>query len=68
MTSLTISRTRGESTRFLHEIGRAIASIAAGTRAAREYQELSNRTDAALAREGIARTDIPRVVLERNFA
>ena len=76
MTTLTISRSNGAISgfrpnrafsSFLHEIGRTIASMAAGARAAREYQELSRRTNETLARDGIARIDIPRLVFERNF-
>jgi hypothetical protein len=68
MTSLTISNPNRTFSGLLHEIGRALASMAAGARAARDYQVVSNRTDAALAREGIDRHDVPRIVLRRNFA
>ena len=67
MASLTISSRNRVLPAFLHEIGRILASIAAGSRAARDYRHLTSRTNAALAREGIARNDIPRLVLERNF-
>jgi hypothetical protein len=71
MTSLTVnlpvSRPNALST-FLHEIGRAIASMAEGARAAHEYERLRGCSNSALAREGIVRSDIPRVVFERNFA
>jgi hypothetical protein len=70
MTSLTISRSLPslDFSSFLHELGRAIDSMAEGARAAHEYERLRGRSGSALAREGIARSDIPRVVFERNFA
>jgi hypothetical protein len=53
---------------FLDEIARAIDSMAEGARAAHEYERLRGRSGSALSREGVARSDIPRVVFERNFA
>ena len=58
--------------RTLRALGRNIArffgSIAAAQQAANDYHRISNRTDAQLAADGIARTDIARVIFERHYA
>jgi len=48
-------------------IGRIFGSIAAGQRAADDFQRSNARTDAQLAAGGIARADVSRIVFERHF-
>ena len=52
----------------LTEFRRTLAAIAAGQRAARDYEHLSSRSDSALAREGLRREDIIREIRRRHFA
>ncbi len=48
-------------------IGRLIDSIAAGQRAADDFQRINARTDAQLAADSISRADVARIVFERHF-
>ncbi len=48
-------------------IGRILGSIAAGQRAANDFQRMNARTDARLAEDGIRRADVARGVFERHF-
>jgi hypothetical protein len=48
-------------------IGRIFGSIAAGQRAADDFQRLNARTDAQLAADSISRADVSRIVFERHF-
>ena len=50
-----------------HNIGGFFGSIAAAQRAADDFQRINARTDARLAADGIARTDVARIVFERHF-
>ena len=48
-------------------IGRIFGSIAAGQRAAKDFQRMNARTDTRLAADGIRRADVARAVFERHF-
>ena len=70
MTTLSLTRPVFEFrlTRMLRNLGRIFGSIAAGQRAADDFQRINARTDARLAADGIARADVARIVFERHFA
>ena len=69
--SLTLAATRPvryvAPVRFLHEIGRFFASMAAAQQATADYERMNNRTDAQLSNDGMRRADVARVVFERHF-
>ena len=48
-------------------IGRILGSIAAGQRAANDFQRMNALTDARLAAGGLTRAGLARAVFERHF-
>ena len=52
---------------FGGEIRRFFEAMAAGTQASRDYTRLSQASDLALEREGLARDGIAGAVMERHF-
>ena len=66
MTALTLATLAREAT-WLKTIARFFADVVAGIREAREieqrYVTLSRLSDAALARRGLTREDIPRAAV-----
>ena len=66
MSALTLATLAREAPRLM-AIGRFFADVFAGIREAREieqrYAMLSRLSDAALARRGLAREDIPRAAV-----
>ncbi len=69
MTTLSLTRPVFDFalTPMLRNIGRIFGSIAAGQRAADDFQRLNARTDAQLAAGSISRADVARIVFERHF-
>ncbi len=66
MTALTLATLSRETPR-LKAVARFFADLFAGIREGREmqrrYERLSRLSDAALARQGLTRADIPRAVV-----
>jgi hypothetical protein len=48
-------------------LGRIFGAIAAGQRAADDFQRINARTDAQLAADSISRADVARIIFERHF-
>lgn len=51
-----------------HGLGRLVSAMAAGSRAASDWERLSRMSDSQLARQGLTREAIGRRVFERHFA
>ena len=51
----------------VRNIDRVVGSMAAGQRAADDFQRINARTDAQLAADSISRADVARIVFERHF-
>ena len=73
MTALTLTHPApdfgliGTLRTIARNIGRIFGSIAAGQRAADDFQRLNASTDAQLAADSISRADVARIVFERHF-
>jgi len=69
MTTQTMTRSGFEFdlTRIAHEVARIFGSIAAGQRAANEFDRMNNQTDAQLAASGMTRADVARQVFEKHY-
>ncbi len=52
---------------LVETVSRAVAAIAAGARATQDWRRMSAMSDSALARSGLAREQVARAVMERNF-